>query len=89
MDNLLQQDAVQSSFPQQKSKGKDGADCKGDCGNCLQGGLPIKREFLSFLTLMLLACVVVLSVLFISAKRENLTKPAVQSALVSSPSPYP
>lgn len=45
---------------------------KGVCGDCLRGGMPMKKESLSFLVVILVGALTVLTVLFVQAKRENL-----------------
>lgn len=43
---------------------------KETCDKCLRGGMPLKKEFLSFFTLILIALVTLLSVLLIQEKRK-------------------
>ncbi|MEN8253029.1 MAG: SagB/ThcOx family dehydrogenase [Patescibacteria group bacterium] len=43
---------------------------KDDCDQCLRGGMPLKKEFLSLFTLVLIALVTLLSVLLIQEKRK-------------------
>lgn len=62
-----------------ETQNENSKDCCGSeegCGQCMKGGFPLKKEFLSFLTLFLVGTATVLSVLFIDAKRDLL---AVQS----------
>lgn len=71
------------------------SDCcgKGNCGECLKGGMPFRKELLSFALLLMIGVTTVLMVLYVQAKRDNLAKvPTTEStALTSVPSPtlYP
>lgn len=53
-------------------KPKDDA-CKGDglCGKCVKGGLPLKKEILSFVTIVMISLSTILFVLWITALRDN------------------
>lgn len=43
------------------------------CGNCMKGGMPLKKEALSFITLLMVGVATLLAVLLISEKRQNLS----------------
>lgn len=66
------------------------SDCcgKGNCGECLKGGMPFRKELLSFALMLMIGLSTVLTVLFIQAKRENSVQPA-QSAKVEMAAPSP
>ncbi|MBP9699763.1 SagB/ThcOx family dehydrogenase [Candidatus Woesebacteria bacterium] len=71
------------------------SDCcgKGNCGECLKGGMPFRKELLSFALLLMIGVSTVLTVLYVQAKRDNFAAgPAVdssQQAAVPSPTLYP
>lgn len=78
--------------------GKPPAECEGKiiCGKCIKGGIPLKREFLSFLVIFLVGALTALTVFYVQAKREVLTlsraaaQPAAAAPAASaSPSAYP
>lgn len=48
-------------------------DSKEGCGNCMKGGMPLKKEVLSFITLFMVGVATLLAVLLISEKRQNLS----------------
>lgn len=71
------------------------SDCcgKGNCGECLKGGMPFRKELLSFALLLMIGVSTVLTVLYVQAKRDNFAAgPAVdssQQAAAPSPTLYP
>lgn len=48
------------------------------CGNCMKGGMPMKKELLSFITLFLVGVTTVLAVLLVTEKRANLSGQTAQ-----------
>ncbi len=46
--------------------------CGKDCDQCLKGGMPVKREMLSFVVILLVGLVTLLFVLFINEKRKTI-----------------
>lgn len=53
-------------------KVKDCCSAGESCGTCMKGGFPMKKEALSFITLLLIAAVTVLGILLINEKRAKL-----------------
>lgn len=53
------------------------------CGHCMKGGLPAKKEVLTFITLFFIAVSTVLVVLLINEKRSNLTTEVMDPAEVA------
>lgn len=49
------------------------------CGTCMKGGFPMKKEALSFITLLMIAVATLLGVLLINEKRSNLSSPTAGS----------
>ena len=45
--------------------------CGKDCDQCLKGGMPMKREILSFVVIILVGLVTLLFVLFVNEKRKS------------------
>ncbi len=68
---------------------------KGNCGQCLKGGFPMKKEILSFVVLLLIGLLTVESVFYVQAKREvaklSRTQESEQKEEVqpAAPTPYP
>lgn len=65
-------------------------DCQGkNCDNCMKGGMPFKKETLSFLVILLIGAVTALSILLINEKRkisqapETTNQPMAQVSTVS------
>ncbi|MEP7166491.1 MAG: SagB/ThcOx family dehydrogenase [Candidatus Woesebacteria bacterium] len=69
-------------------------ECGVNCKDCLKGGLPIKREWLSFITLTLFTMLVILFVFFVQAKRDLSStgrddRDELASSQAASPSAFP
>lgn len=62
-----------------KEKSKNCCSSEEGCGTCMKGGFPMKKEALSFITLIMVAATTVLSVLLINEKRANLTSMVLDS----------
>lgn len=77
------------------AKANPTSDCcgKGNCGECLKGGMPLRKELLSFALLLMIGVSTVLTVLYVQAKRDNLAAEpktaGVQQSSVPSPTLYP
>lgn len=67
------------------------AECcgKGNCGECLKGGMPFRKEILSFALMLMIGLSTVLTVLFVQAKRDNLAGMPSQTAKVETAAPSP
>ncbi|MBP7842718.1 SagB/ThcOx family dehydrogenase [Candidatus Woesebacteria bacterium] len=75
-----------SDVSTQKPELKDCCNKPEGCGNCMKGGMPLKKEMLSFMTLFLIGVVTVLTVLLVTEKRAKLSDlpaPAGEPAQVS------
>lgn len=63
--------------------------CGKDCDQCLKGGMPMKREFLSFVVIVLVGLVTVLFVLFINEKRKTIVyAPTTEDTAMTQPVTY-
>jgi len=62
-----------------KEKSKDCCSNDESCGTCMKGGFPMKKEALSFITLIMVAATTMLSVLSINEKRANLSSIVLDS----------
>lgn len=66
--------AVQPAAPSAPAVSADHG-CPPGCEKCLKGGMPMKKELLSFLVLVLIGVSTVLGVLYVNEKRTNLNRP--------------
>lgn len=62
---------------------KDCCDKPEGCGNCMKGGMPMKKEVLSFITLLLIGVTTVLAVLLINEKRANLANVSPENKAIT------
>lgn len=58
---------------------KDCCNTEEGCGNCMKGGFPLKKDTLSFITLVMVAATTILSVLYLNEKRANLSLSELES----------
>lgn len=72
MDPPVNQPVNTPMNPMHKLDTKDCCNKPEGCGNCMKGGMPLKKEALSFITLLLIGVTTILSVLLITEKRAKL-----------------
>lgn len=68
-----------NTMAQNAMKKKDCCNSPEGCGNCMKGGMPMKKEVLSFITLLLIGVTTVLAALLITEKRANLASVSPES----------
>jgi len=58
---------------------KDCCDKPEGCGNCMKGGMPLRKESLSFITLFMVGLTTLLAVLLINEKRSQVNNPTAMT----------
>ncbi len=84
MLNVTEKTVEPTVTPTKEVTKKDCCDKPGGCGNCMKGGMPMKKEVLSFITLLMVGITTVLGVLLINEKRSSVNEimdPAVGTTM--------
>ncbi len=72
-DSTIPEKVTQPAQTVLQHNGKDCCNKPEGCGNCMKGGMPLKKEMLSFMTLLLIGVTTVLAVLLVNEKRAKLS----------------